>query len=140
MHHTSKYTASKLLLFQHAYFAEASRFNNYVTGSLQVAAESAEVVADLIEGIDAATGVTPQPTQTVTQDYASRSYARRLGDIGQITTLILSAVFFTVLIVAANNATQTLRERLGEYAALQTLGFSRSFGRVKGAQVLTGLA
>ena len=120
-------TRVPVLLFQHEYFEEASRFNKHVTGAFYVVADEPENVPALIRDIDALLSATPQPTGTVTADYASRSYARRLGDVGQIATLILSAVFFTVLLVTGNGAAQAMRERMGEFAAMQTIGFPRRY-------------
>ncbi len=47
--------------------------------------------------------------------------------MGQIASLILSAVFFTVLLVTGNGAAQAMRERMGEFAAMQTIGFPRRY-------------
>ncbi|MCZ6656551.1 MAG: ABC transporter permease, partial [Gammaproteobacteria bacterium] len=47
-----------------------------------------------------------------------------LGDIGFITTMILSAVFFTIVLLTGNTMAQSLRERIPEIAVLKTLGFS----------------
>jgi len=39
-------------------------------------------------------------------------------------TAILTAVFFTILLVAGNTMAQSVRERISELAVLKTLGFS----------------
>ena len=39
-------------------------------------------------------------------------------------TLILGAVFFTLLLVSGNTMSQSVRERISELAVLKTLGFS----------------
>lgn len=118
---------SPQFIFQYDYFEEASSVNKNVTGVFYVVADKPENVPRLIRDIDSLLDATPQPTNTVTRDYASRSYARRLGDVGQIATLILGAVFFTVLLVTGNGAAQAMRERMSEYAAMQTIGFSRRY-------------
>ena len=46
-----------------------------------------------------------------------------MGDIQAIVTAIVSAVFFTILLVAGNTMAQSVRERTSEYAVLKTLGF-----------------
>jgi ABC-type lipoprotein release transport system permease subunit len=53
-----------------------------------------------------------------------QSFAKQMGDIGAIITGILSAVFFTMLLVAGNTMAQSVRERTSELAVLKTLGFS----------------
>ncbi len=53
-----------------------------------------------------------------------QSFAKQMGDIGAIITGILSAVFFTMLLVAGNTMAQSVRERTNELAVLKTLGFN----------------
>jgi putative ABC transport system permease protein len=47
-----------------------------------------------------------------------------VGNIGLIITFIVSAVFFTILLVAGNTMAQSVRERTSELAVLKTLGFT----------------
>ena len=49
---------------------------------------------------------------------------KQIGDIGTIMIAILSAVLFTILLVAANTMAQAVRERTSELGVLKTLGFS----------------
>lgn len=63
-------------------------------------------------------------TRTSTEKALIESFMRQFGDIGTITTLILGAGFFTMLLVAANTMSQAVRERISEMAILKTLGFS----------------
>ena len=44
--------------------------------------------------------------------------------MGFITTMILSAVFFTIVLLTGNTALQSFRERVPELAVLKTLGFT----------------
>ena len=53
-----------------------------------------------------------------------QAFAKQVGDIGAIIRGIVTAVFFTILVVAANTMAQSVRERTGELAVLKTLGFS----------------
>ena len=46
--------------------------------------------------------------------------------MGFITTMILSAVFFTIVLLTGNVALQSFRERVPELAVLKTLGFTDS--------------
>lgn len=63
------------------------------------------------------------PTKTATEDEFGKAFAAQVGDLGLMATGILSAVFFTVLLLTANTMTQALRERIPELAVLKTLGF-----------------
>ena len=53
-----------------------------------------------------------------------QAFAKQIGDIGAIIRGIVTAVFFTILLVAANTMAQSVRERTSELAVLKTLGFS----------------
>ena len=64
------------------------------------------------------------PVKSATEDEFGRQFAAQIGDIGLITTGILSAVFFTIVLLTANTMSQALRERIPELAVLKTLGFS----------------
>ena len=63
------------------------------------------------------------PTRSLSEDELSRQFASRLGDIGLIATLILAAVFFTMLLLTANVAALAFRERVPELAVMKALGF-----------------
>lgn len=52
------------------------------------------------------------------------SFAAQLGDIGAIVVAILSAVFFTILLVAGNTMMQSLRERTCEFGLMKAVGFT----------------
>jgi putative ABC transport system permease protein len=47
--------------------------------------------------------------------------------MGAITTLILVAVFFTILLLTANVTSLSFRERVPELAVLKTLGFEDGY-------------
>ena len=63
-------------------------------------------------------------TKTSSEKVFAQSFANQVGDIGAILRAILSAVFFTLLLVAGNTAAQSVRERTAEFALLKTLGFT----------------
>lgn len=117
------------MIFHYDYFKEASGSTDDEArvGLMYAVVDDPENAAAIAREIDAALAITPEPTRTITQDYANRMWARQLGDIGRITTIILTAVFFSVLIVAGNGAIQAMRERSSEYATMKTLGFTNSF-------------
>lgn len=51
-------------------------------------------------------------------------FAQQFGDIGKIMLGVLSAVFFTILLVAGNTMGQSVRERTEELGALKAMGFT----------------
>jgi putative ABC transport system permease protein len=63
-------------------------------------------------------------TKTTTEKGFVDSFAKQIGDIGTIMIAILSAVLFTMLLVAANTMAQSVRERTSELAVMKTLGFA----------------
>jgi len=66
----------------------------------------------------------PSETKTSTEAAFAQSFAKQFGNIALIVTLIMGAVFFTLLLVSGNTMSQSVRERISELAVLKTLGFS----------------
>jgi len=64
------------------------------------------------------------PTRTLTEAEQQRTQLSQIGDIGLIVSSILSAVFFTLLVVAGNTMMRAFRERIPELAVLKTLGYT----------------
>jgi putative ABC transport system permease protein len=111
------------MLFHYDYFDEARAFGNGTVGWYILR------VADGANPIDVATAIDTQfenssnQTETSTEQAFAASFAKQFGNIALIVTLILGAVFFTLLLVAGNTMSQSVRERIGELAVLKTLGF-----------------
>lgn len=74
--------------------------------------------------IDALFKNSAHPTRTQTEAEQQRTQLSQIGDVGLIVTSILSAVFFTLLVVAGNTMMRAFRERIPELAVLKTLGFT----------------
>jgi putative ABC transport system permease protein len=53
-----------------------------------------------------------------------QGFAQQMGNIGAILIGILSAVFFTILLVAGNTMSQSVRERIMELGVLKAMGFT----------------
>lgn len=83
--------------------------------------------------IDALFANSPAETKTDTERAFIQGFANQMGDIGAIVTAVVSAVFFTILLVAGNTMAQSVRERTNEFAVLKTLGYS---GRTVASLVL----
>lgn len=114
-----------LLLFHYDHYNESVAFwaRDQVYW-LTVRADSAAAMDQAITAIDAEFENSPNPTRSTPQDEYRRQFARQLGDIGRITSTILGAVFFTLVLLVANAALQAYRERTIDLAVLKTLGFS----------------
>ena len=53
-------------------------------------------------------------------------WASQIGNIVFIVAAILSAVFFTILLVTGNTMAQAVRERTGELGVLKAIGFTNA--------------
>ena len=114
-----------LFLLQYEYFTESIEFERRdMVGSWAVRLSQPERAAEISKEIDALFENSRNPTRTATEDERSRQFANQLGDIGFITMIIMSAVFFTIVLLTGNTMSQALRERIPELAVLKTIGFT----------------
>ena len=112
------------MLFHYKYFDEAKMWDKGTVGWLMIELDTPDNAAQVAKEVDALFANSPAETKTSTEKAFMESFMSQFGDIGTITSLILGAVFFTMLLVAANTMSQAVRERIPEMAILKTLGFS----------------
>jgi putative ABC transport system permease protein len=74
--------------------------------------------------VDALFENSPAETKTATEAAFMKSWADQIGNIGAIVTAILSAVFFTILLIAGNTMAQAVRERIKQLGVLKAIGFT----------------
>lgn len=74
--------------------------------------------------IDALFANSSTETKTTTEKAFIQGFVNQMGNIGAIISVIVTAVFFTMLLVTANAMAQSVRERTNEIAVMKTLGFS----------------
>ena len=115
-----------LMLFRHDYFAEANTFGDGFVGWYTLKLEEGADGAAVANAIDLEFANSPNETETSTEAAFAASFAKQFGNIALIVMLILGAVFFTLLLVAGNTMSQSVRERIAELAVLKTLGFRDS--------------
>ncbi len=77
----------------------------------------------VIASIDGRFANSADPMKAVSEDDYRRQFANQLGDMGTITTLVLIAVFFTLLLLTANVASLSFQERVPELGVLKTFGY-----------------
>ncbi len=111
-------------LFHYDYFNESRLGGRDIVGWYIVRVTDPERSAAIAKQIDQMFENSPGETETSTEKAFMQSFAKQIGNIGAIITGILAAVFFTMLLVAANTMAQAVRERTAELAVLKTLGFS----------------
>lgn len=64
-------------------------------------------------------------TRTESEQQEAMSAIRQFGDIGTIVTYVGLAVFASMLLITGNTMANSVRERMGEFAMMRALGFSR---------------
>lgn len=116
--------STTLLLFHYDYFEEARAFGKGTVGWYILRIESGADPVAVANSIDLQFANSPNETETSTEAAFAQSFAKQFGNIALIVTLILGAVFFTLLLVSGNTMSQSVRERTSELAVLKTLGFS----------------
>ena len=112
-----------IMLFHHEYFAEANTFGDGFVGWYTLKLEDGADAAGVANAIDLEFANSANETETSTEAAFAASFAKAFGNIALIVMLILGAVFFTLLLVAGNTMSQSVRERIDELAVLKTVGF-----------------
>lgn len=111
-------------LFRYDYFDEARSRGAGTVGWYQVRVDDPKRAAEVAAAINAEFANSPAETKAQTEGAMFQGFAQQIGNIGQIVTAILGAVFFTILLVAGNTMAQSVRERTQELGVLKALGFS----------------
>lgn len=119
-------TDTTALFFRHDYFDENRQFGEGLVGWYTIRIRNPEEAAAVARRVDEEFANSSAETKTETEKAFLTGFARQIGDIGQILTAILSAVFFTILLVAANTMAQAVRERTEEIGALKAMGYTHS--------------
>jgi putative ABC transport system permease protein len=111
------------MLFQYDYFEEAREFGKGTAGWYVLRVAKGSDPVQVANAIDLQFANSPNETKTSTEAAFAQSFTKQFGNIALIVTLILGAVFFTLLLVSGNTMSQSVRERISELAVLKTLGF-----------------
>jgi putative ABC transport system permease protein len=82
------------------------------------------MAARVAQAIDMLSVNSDHETKTQTEQAFQASFVSQFGDIGMIVGMIMSAVFFTLILLTGNTMAQAVRERIPEFAVLKTIGFS----------------
>jgi putative ABC transport system permease protein len=121
-----KGTDTTQLLFQYDYFEEGRRWNKGQVGWYVVRVRDPAQAAEVAKQIDEEFANSAAETKAEPEGAFLQGWAKQIGDITLITATILSAVFFTILLVAGNTMAQSVRERTGELGVLKALGFTNA--------------
>ena len=118
--------STAFLLFHYDYFEEARAFGKGTVGWYILRVDPGADPVQVSNAIDLQFANSPNETETSTEAAFAQSFTKQFGNIALIVTLILGAVFFTLLLVSGNTMSQSVRERISELAVLKTLGFTDS--------------
>lgn len=110
--------------FHYDYFDEGREQMKGEVGWYSVRVQNPEEAPAIAAKIDALFANSPAETKAETEAAAMQGFASQIGDIGAILIGVLSAVFFTILLVAGNTMGLAVRERTQEIGALKAIGFT----------------
>ena len=120
---SAKGSSTALMLFQYDYFEETRMFGKGTVGWYTLRVAKGANPVEVAHAIDLQFANSANETKTSTEAAFAQSFTKQFGNIALIVTLVLGAVFFTLLLVAGNTMSQSVRERISELAVLKTLGF-----------------
>ena len=108
------------------YFEEAKAFGKGLVGWYLVKVRDPNLARSVSRQIDQMFANSPAETKTSSERAMAQSFVNQVGNVGKILRAIVTAVFFTMLLVTANTMAQSVRERTSEIGVLKTLGFTNT--------------
>jgi putative ABC transport system permease protein len=112
----------QLFFFHYDYLYEGVN-GNIIPGWYVIQLNDPGAAPAAIDRIDRMFENSSNPTKTETEKAFNAGFVTMWGNIGFLVKAIGTAVFFAILLVAANTMMMAGRERIGENAVLKTLGF-----------------
>jgi putative ABC transport system permease protein len=121
-----KGTDTTQMLIRYDYFDETRLYAQGYIGWYYIRVADPAGAPRVCRSIDAEFANSSAETKTEPEKAFVQGFAEQIGDIGKIMVAILSAVFFTILLVAGNTMAQAVRERREELGVLKALGFTNA--------------
>ena len=119
-----KGTDTSQFFFRYDFFDETRAMGEGLVGWYTVRVADPDRAAEVAAAIDAEFANSAQETKSEPEGAFIQGFANQIGNIGFIIMSIMSAVFFTILLVAGNTMAYTVRERTSELAVLKAIGFT----------------
>ena len=110
-------------VFRYDYFEEARQERKGSVGWFGVRVKDAGQAAEVAKRIDEQFANSPSETKAEPEGAFAAGFASQIGDIATIVAGVVSAVFFTILLVAGNTMSQSVRERTEEIGVQKAMGF-----------------
>jgi len=121
---TKKGADTSTFYFRHDYFDEGKVERKGLIGWATVRVKNPDQAATVAKAIDTEFENSPYETKAEPEGAFAASFAQQIGDVGKIVAGVVSAVFFTILLVAGNTMGQAVRERTEEIGVLKAMGFT----------------
>lgn len=112
--------------FRYDYFNEGRVYGEGLVGWYTVRVSDPTRAAEIAKAIDHEFANSAHETKAEPEGAFMQGFAQQIGDIGTMLIAILSAVFFTLLLVAGNTMAQAVRERTEEIGVLKAMGFTNT--------------
>lgn len=119
-----KNTDTSGFYFRYDYFDEGRERGEGLVGWYGVRVDDPDRAGEVAKAIDEEFANSPHETKSEPEGAFMQGFAQQIGDLGTILIAILSAVFFTILLVAGNTMAQAVRERTEELGVLKAMGFT----------------
>lgn len=119
-----KATDTSGFFFRYDYFDEGRATGEGLVGWFVVQVEDPDRADAVALAIDKEFANSPYETKAEPEGAFIQGFAQQVGDLATILIAILSAVFFTILLVAGNTMAQAVRERTEELGVLKALGYT----------------
>jgi putative ABC transport system permease protein len=119
-----KNTDTSGFYFRYDYFDEGRERGEGLVGWYGVRVNDPDRAGEIAKAIDNEFANSPHETKSEPEGAFMQGFAQQIGDLGTILIAILSAVFFTILLVAGNTMAQAVRERTEELGVLKAMGFT----------------
>lgn len=113
-----------IMFFNWKYLDENRPFDRGRIGFYAVKVADVDQADQVAHAIDAISANSDHETKTQSENAFNRAFVSQFADIGLIVGGIMSAVFFTLILLTGNTMAQAVRERIPELAVLKTIGFS----------------
>jgi putative ABC transport system permease protein len=115
---------SQMIIMHWKNFDDSTPYNRGMAGWYISRVADVNQADRVAKAIDAISTNSDHETKTQTEQAATANWLKQTVNISLIVTSIMSAVFFTLLLLTGNTMMQAVRERTSELAVLKTIGFS----------------